>query len=37
MSLLTRDKITEIFCMVDNFCQEYQQEIQNFKKIIKWT
>ena len=33
MSLLTQDKITEIFCMVDDFCQQYQEEIQKNKPL----
>lgn len=31
MSLLTKDKITEIFCMADDFCQIYQEEIKKNK------
>ena len=33
MSLLTKDKVTEIFCMVDDFCQEYHREIQKNKNL----
>ena len=31
MSLLTEDKITEIFCLADEFCKEYSQSIQKNK------
>ena len=24
---ITKDKITEIFCIIDDFCQEYDMEI----------
>lgn len=24
---ITKDKITEIFCIIDGFCQEYDKEI----------
>ena len=24
---ITKDKITEIFCIIDDFCQEYDKEI----------
>ena len=24
---ITKDKITEIFCIIDEFCQEYDKEI----------
>lgn len=33
MSLLTKDKITEIFCLADDFCKEYSAEIDSQKKI----
>ncbi len=32
MSLLTKDKITEIFCLADDFCKEYSAEIDSQKK-----
>lgn len=33
MSLLTKDKITQIFCLVDDFCKEYSSEIDSHKKL----
>ena len=33
MSLLTKDKITEIFSLADDFCKEYSAEIDSDKKI----
>lgn len=33
MSFLTNDKITDIFCIVDDFCKEYSQEIKSHKKL----
>ena len=33
MSLLTKDKITEIFCLADDFCKEYSAEIDSHKKL----
>jgi hypothetical protein len=32
MSLLTRDKVTEIFCIVDDFCKEFSKEMKNVRK-----
>ena len=28
MSMLTSDKITEIFCIADDFCKEFAQEVK---------
>ena len=28
MSMLTPDKITEIFCIADDFCKEFAQEVK---------
>ena len=28
MSMLTTDKITEIFCIADDFCKEFAQEVK---------
>lgn len=33
MSLLTIDKVTEIFCLADEFCKEYSQIIQENKVL----
>ena len=33
MSLFTKDKVTEIFCMADDFFQEYYREIQKNKSL----
>lgn len=33
MSLLTKDKITQIFCLADDFCKEYSAEIDSHKKL----
>lgn len=32
MSLLTKEKNTEIFCLADDFCKEYSTEINSHKK-----
>ena len=29
--MFTPDKITEIFCIADDFCKEFDQEIKNIK------
>jgi hypothetical protein len=29
--MLTPDKIIEIFCIADDFCKEFEQEIKNIK------
>jgi hypothetical protein len=26
---ITKDKITEFFCIIDDFCKEYDAEIEN--------
>jgi hypothetical protein len=31
MSMLTPDKITEIFCIVDDFCKECNKEFKNLQ------
>ena len=31
--MLTQDKITEIYCIVDDFCKEFAQEIKNLKTL----
>lgn len=28
MSILTKDKITDIFCAVDDFCKDYSEMIK---------
>ena len=33
---ITKDKITEIFCIIDDFCQEYDKEIARMS-ICSWT
>jgi hypothetical protein len=33
MSILTKDKITEIFCIVDDFCKEYLKELSKLPKL----
>ena len=27
--MITTDKVIEIFCIADDFCKEYEKEIQN--------
>ncbi len=43
---ITKDKITEIFCIIDEFCQEYDKEIARMsicesdgrkQRYRKWT
>jgi hypothetical protein len=29
--MLTRDKITEIFCITDEFCKKFDEEVKNSK------
>lgn len=31
MNMLTKDKITEIFCIADDFCKEFNQEFKNYQ------
>jgi hypothetical protein len=31
MSILTTDKITEIFCIVDDFCKNFQPEMEKLQ------
>ena len=31
--MLTDDKIIEIYCIADDFCKEFAQEIKNLKKL----
>jgi hypothetical protein len=33
MSILTNDKITEIFCIVDDFCKEFALELEAQKAL----
>lgn len=33
MSLLAKDKITDIFCLTDDFCKGYSEEIESHKKL----
>ena len=33
MGILTKDKITEIFCCVDDFCKDYLQVIKDNKYL----
>jgi hypothetical protein len=33
MSMLTPDKITEIFCIADDFCKEYSQEVKKHRTL----
>ena len=35
---ITKDKITEIFCIIDDFCKEYDAEIEKNGNIrTQWT
>ena len=31
--MLTQDKITEIYCMVDDFCKEFAQESKKLQML----
>ena len=31
--MLTKDKIIEIFCIADDFCKEYAQEVRKHKML----
>jgi hypothetical protein len=31
MSMLTLDKITEIFCIADDFCREFAEEVKKHR------
>ena len=31
--MLTKDKITEIFCITDEFCKKFDEEVKNLKKL----
>jgi hypothetical protein len=33
MSILTLNKITEIFCIVDDFCKEFSLELKTLKSV----
>jgi hypothetical protein len=33
MNILTTDKITEIFCIVDDFCKNFQSEMEKLQKL----
>ena len=33
--MLTHDKITEIYCIADDFCKEFAQEIKKYLPAIK--
>jgi hypothetical protein len=33
MSILTHDKITEIFCIADDFCKELDQEVKKHQSL----
>jgi len=33
--MLTDDKITEIFCIADDFCKEFTQEFKKLKMLPK--
>jgi hypothetical protein len=33
MSILTTDEITEIFCIVDDFCKNFQPEMEKLQKL----
>jgi hypothetical protein len=35
MSLLTTDKITEIFCVTDDFCKEFSKETAKISRLPK--
>ena len=41
MSMLTPDKITEIFCIADDFCKEFAQEVKKHQlrpdDVIHWV
>ena len=32
---ITKDKITEIFCIIDEFCQEYDKEIARMSICVE--
>jgi hypothetical protein len=31
--MLTKDKITEIFCIADDFCKEFNHEVKNHQML----
>ena len=31
--MITTDKVIEVFCIVDDFCKEYEKEIQNHQLL----
>jgi hypothetical protein len=31
--MLTQDKITEIFCITDDFCRKFNEKPKNLKKL----
>ncbi len=31
--MLTQDKITEIYCITDEFCKNFDREVKNIKKM----
>ena len=31
--MLTQDKITEIYCIADDFCEEFKQEFKKLKML----
>ena len=33
--MLTKDKITEIFCITGGFCRKFDEEVKNLKKLSK--
>jgi hypothetical protein len=36
MSMLTTDKITGIFCIVDDFCKNFQPEIEKPQQLLEY-
>ena len=31
--MLTQDKVTEIFCIIDDFCKEFLKETKKYKTL----
>ena len=32
-NMLTQDKVTEIFCIIDDFCKEFLKETKKYKTL----
>ena len=35
--MFTEDKITEIFCIADDFCRFFDAQMRRWKNIPSWT